>query len=60
MPLSNLSLENDEIEKLRSEMLALNASTDKQIKSLEALLDGKIDKRDLDDLERRMFAILEQ
>lgn len=60
MPMSNLSLENDEIEKLRSEMLALNASTDKQIKSLEALLDGKIDKRDLDDLERRMFAILEQ
>ena len=33
---------------------------EKQLKSLEILLDGKIDKRALDDLERKIFAIMEQ
>ncbi len=41
-------------------MLALASQTEKQIKSLEIQLDGKIDKRDLDDLERKLFAIMEQ
>jgi len=59
-PLPSLNLEGSEdLEKLRSDLVALAASTDKQIKGLEGRLDFKTDKSDLEGLERRLMEILE-
>ena len=60
VPLPSLNLEgSDDLEKLRSDLVALAASTEKQIKSLEGRLDYKTDKSDLEGLERRLMEILE-
>jgi hypothetical protein len=46
---------HDDLGKLRAEMLALMASTDKQINNLNARMDDEANKRDLGDLEQRLL-----